>query len=279
MSQEAIEYLINFYKSGKDLYLTVHDKMTSEELHFFSSLFSNCTKILIHCTETINELKKVNEFNEFKNKIFLTPHPNYVNYIKYENKNLRKKFGFSDKDLVFMYYGTIEPRKDLQCLLKIFNNIKKENVKLLICGACSRKYRKLFSDLIIDKNTIKTYLKFIPERKFNKYFNTCDCNIFVPNLETQLNSASVIYSFSNKKTCIVPQIGTTKDITDKSFFFEAICKNNSEKESKITEKINYIINNLTRQQLKNMGNESYKYMLQNNSMSEFVKNMKEFYNV
>ncbi len=56
-------------------------------------------------------------------------------------KQKRLEFGFSDEDIVFLFAGKWEPKKDPELLIRSFQSIRKSNTRLLIAGSGELKNR------------------------------------------------------------------------------------------------------------------------------------------
>lgn len=70
--------------------------------------------------------------------------------------NLRREFGFSDNDFVFMSTGQISVRKNHEVIIRALAHVKNENVKYLIVGfgELEEKLHNLVSDLGLDKRVV-----------------------------------------------------------------------------------------------------------------------------
>jgi glycosyltransferase involved in cell wall biosynthesis len=257
----------------------LHNRIKKNEFKNYDKLLKLSDKILIHCEDSYEELKKLKSYNLFKSRIVLIPHPNYCNYIKYTSKNHRSMFNFKEDDIVFMFHGLIEKRKRIENLIDIFKNINNNNIHLLIVGNVTffkKAYAKKLAALMKGIPNIHYRYGYIKDEEFNSWFNTSDIEIFTPNVNHQLNSASIMYSLSNKKTFISPDFGTVNSFKDKTFFFHFDSTSNNLHDS-IIEIVNNIAKNYNRKKLLQMGEKAYEYVSKHNSIELFISELKEFY--
>jgi glycosyltransferase involved in cell wall biosynthesis len=267
-----------YINAGGGLYTTLHNKIPEDKVNLYTEFLLLSKKILVHCeNDSISELSPLKNYENFKNNIVFVEHPNYIDYISYSKCDYRKKFEFKDDDIVFMFHGLIEKRKNIEHIIKVFNEIKKPNIKLLIVGKCSNLFYRIKLLSVVKTPNIRIIFKFIDDKNFNAWFNTSDIQIYAPNLNHQLNSASIFYSLSNKKTFVCPKIGSVNSISDTTFTFGFDCKNNAEKIQLLSEKIFEISNNYSRKDLELFGLKGYEYVKVNNSMANFISKIKEFY--
>jgi glycosyltransferase involved in cell wall biosynthesis len=96
---------------------------------------------------------------------------------------MRKKLGFTDKDVVFVYTGKIIPEKDLDILIKSFALVYRKgakNIRLLIIGNGPEKYLKYLRKLA-ETNSLGGKIIFLPtvdRRLLPNYYNAADVAVW-----------------------------------------------------------------------------------------------------
>jgi len=99
---------------------------------------------------------------------------------------MRKKLGFTDEDVVFIYTGKIIPEKDLDILIKSIALVYRKgakNIRLLIIGNGPEKYLKYLRKLA-ETNSLGGKIIFLPtvdRRLLPKYYNAADVAVWPGN--------------------------------------------------------------------------------------------------
>lgn len=102
----------------------------------------------------------------------------YNSILKAHNRSeIRKKYGFSEKDFVICTGGKINLYKNIHILVDAFNRVTLKNVKLLIFGSVDDKIKKMFFDLIATNSNIK-YRGWASNSEILEYFAISDFAIF-----------------------------------------------------------------------------------------------------
>lgn len=206
----------------KKIIWTFHNKIPHDSNNaqiikdFMVFLCKYSNKIIIHSKETYKyiNLKK----DTINRKVVYIPHGNYIGNYKESNENLRDKYNVDDDDLVFMFLGQIKKYKNIELLINAFNKCNFNKEKLIIVGNCkSIEYQNELRKLSNNDNIIFDF-KFIDDDDMVKYLNTADVLVLPYDIESSLNSGTIIMAFSYKKTVISPKIGTLKDI-NKDFYY------------------------------------------------------------
>ncbi len=162
---------------------------------------------------------------------------------------LRKKYGYSLKDRVVLYFGNIRDYKGLDVLINSFAYIKDKSVKLIIAGKPWKgfdEYQKLIDENNINKRT-KLFLSYIPESQIPELFKLSSMAVF-PYKEFEASSAAATNALNFAKPIVVTNTGgLTEVVMDK----KVIAKPDNAKDLAI--KIEYALVNQ-----KKLAIESYK---------------------
>lgn len=227
--------------------LIPHEKATSDDLYVTKILCDLANAKIVHSDETINEMKKLRLNTD---NTFIIPHGSFVGVYPNNFKNTKNKFGFLEKDFVFLFFGNIRPYKGLPELLNSFSKLKDKRLKLLIVGNCwdnelinlLKKYSK------IDKR-ILTKIEFVKDEEIQNYINACDIEVFPFRKIT--TTSSVISAASFKKPFIAPRVGNIKDMpSDTGIFYNPQDKKGL---------LNAMEKAINLKDLKQMGENGYKY--------------------
>lgn len=171
-----------------------------------------------YCDKTASELivptnKTYNLFKEkykFDKNIHIVPTGIEVERFFKENvnleiaQNLRKKLGYTKKDIVLLFVGRIAQEKNIEFLLRAEQKIlqKNKNIKLLIVGDGPDKqnFENLSKDLKIDKNVI--FVGKVPWDETEYYYNISDIFVTASTTETQGLTIIEAMAASTPPVCI-----------------------------------------------------------------------------
>ncbi|WP_225977583.1 glycosyltransferase family 4 protein [Nostoc sp. CENA543] len=207
---------------GIKLVWTVHNLKNHDNLNLF--LNNLCTKtvikfadaIITHCEAAQEELIKTFDLKD-KNKLFVVPHGNYVEW--YENKISREaaraELNIKTAETVYLFLGLIRPYKGVPELIETFQKLKSENIRLVIAGKINSQDADL-TELIQQKITDDQRINFIPgyiePEKIQVYMNAADVVVF-PYRDI-LTSGAVMLAMSFGKACIAPRKGCLGEVLD-----------------------------------------------------------------
>jgi beta-1,4-mannosyltransferase len=205
---------------GVKIVWTVHNivnhegRFSSLELFFNKFVARLCDKIIVHCPSAKNEV--MNAYAVTRDSVIVViPHGNYIH--SYENvidkAQARKQLHLGTEDVIFLYFGLIEPYKRVPELIEAFKKLKAPQAKLLIVG---KPYNIEIADGIMERcdrnNHIEIIFKFIPDNEIQIYMNAAD--VVVLPYQDILTSGSVILAMSFGKPIIAPAIGCIPDTMD-----------------------------------------------------------------
>jgi len=226
--------LDSLHFAGKKIIYTLHNKQPHNisdndlSLKMMRKMCRRADAIVGLCPDTKDIVSSLDEAAVDKLKI--VPHPNYIrNYDLSKTSNMRSKFGFLEDDMVFLFFGFVSPYKNIEMLIKTFNQIENPRIKLLIAGnPCDTAYKEQLLDLTEGILNIVCDFRYIADDEIVKYYNTADIVVLPYHKTSSLNSGAVYLSFSHKKTVICPDIGTIRALKDRSFVYDYTYLNESE---------------------------------------------------
>lgn len=155
-------------------------------------LYENVEKIICNCNEAENYIIK----NNYKNKkdLLLIRNSEYISEFKFSNKDkIRKKYGYSENDIVFIFGGNMGMLQKLDNILELAKQIKDPNVKFLLIG--DGKDKPLLKRKILEEKieNIKI-LDVIPRIEYDETIGAFDCGLI------SLNEKNTVPNFPTKVT-------------------------------------------------------------------------------
>lgn len=136
---------------------------------------------------------------------------------KDEKKSLKEKYEITKKSLLFV--GTIEPRKNLEFLLKIMQKLAKENYELIVVGASGWGKSNLTKILNFENYPIENikFQKYLSDQEIIELYAICDIYIStsknegfgLPQLEAMACGCPVITAHNSAMIEVVENGGIT----------------------------------------------------------------------
>lgn len=198
--------------SRKKLIWTMHNRISHEKK---SGRFSRIiTDTLIQWTDMIiihsyqsRDLLTANHPG-IGHKIKYLPHPDFIGSYGSLVVSQEKE----TEVLRLLFFGAVKPYKNIELLIDAMKEFSGE-VKLTIAGKTkTAAYQKKILALASSFENINLVLEFIPDSQIPVLLSNCDLVILPYDLESSLNSGTVMLAFSYQKTVICPEIGTLADM-------------------------------------------------------------------
>ena len=195
-------------------YHTMYEDYTHYITHgYFDKTSKKIVEYLtkFYCDKTASELivptnkayKLFKEKYKFEKNIHIVPTGIEVDRFFKENVNikivqdLRKKLGYTKKDIVLIFVGRIAKEKNIEFLLNAHKKIitKNPNIKLLIVGdgPDKKRFEELTIEMKIDKNV--KFVGKIPWDETEFYYNASD--IFVTASTTDTPGLTIIEAMAS----------------------------------------------------------------------------------
>lgn len=133
-------YLKKYY--GGKIILHVHNDWLNKDVPYASEIVSSCKKIIV-VSEFVK--RKIKEVDKMANITVILNGIETERFKKITDEivlnNVKKKYGISSKDLVFLYTGKLTPSKGALETIQAFCNTNKKykNIKLLMVGSSFNK--------------------------------------------------------------------------------------------------------------------------------------------
>lgn len=163
---------------------------------------------------------------KYTNKVKLIPHGDYYGSYPESNLDVREKFGIEKESPIFLFFGAIQPYKNIEVLVRAFRkSFGKENKTvcnnglaptLLICGKVEPlSYETDIRKLMDCSKDIVFYPSFIPDEDLSAYMKTASVLVVPYSYRSSLNSGTIPLAFSYGKTLVCPDIACVKDVLKK----------------------------------------------------------------
>jgi len=118
----------------------------------------------------------------------------------------RERLGIAKEALVFYFFGSIRPYKQIPQLLREFATVTGANLRLIITGATlNDALRTEVQQLAACDSRVQTRLEYIPDAELAVYLGAADVAVF-PYRDI-LGSGSVMLALSTGLPVIAPQVG------------------------------------------------------------------------
>jgi glycosyltransferase involved in cell wall biosynthesis len=156
--------------------------------------------------------------------------------------DLRKKYGYTHKDKILLFFGNIREYKGVDILIKTLALITDTNVKLIIAGkpwGSFFKYKKLINQNNL-QNRIKLFLAYIPESTIAELFKITDVAVY-PYREFVGSSGATTIALNFEKAIVITAVGGLNDMVNDQ---KVIAKPNDIKD--LAQKISYALSNQSR---------------------------------
>jgi glycosyltransferase involved in cell wall biosynthesis len=205
---------------GVKIIWTIHNISNHEKINKKYEKICNtfmiilCNKFFIH----YNSGKKIFiSYYKIKEKVAerieTIYHGNYINnYSNFLSRSYSKDIlGFSEKEIVFLFFGMIRPYKGILQLVQAFRSLQKEEARLLIVGS---PQHKMMTQELIDVAKFDQRIRIVPhyilDDQIQLYMNASDA-VVLPFQEV-LTSGSALLAMSFGKALIVPRIGCMDEV-------------------------------------------------------------------
>lgn len=148
---------------GKKIILTIHNVNPHEKLFIAKFLNNSVIKLADeYVVHSLENKKTFLEISKTDKPIHIVPHPPILlPKCNLSLEDLRKKYSYTSKDKIILFFGNIRPYKGLDILLKAMSLIKDNNIKLIIAGKPWDNFNSY--QQIIDKNNLQSRCKLILE--------------------------------------------------------------------------------------------------------------------
>lgn len=211
---------------NKKIVWTMHNKVPHESInnnldtHMIRFIAKKADKIVIHSKESINVLNELLDNDKIIHKTFYVHLINYVRNYSVDKQLDRRSLGIDNNELTFIFSGAIRKYKNVEILIKVFNDLNLDKCKLIISGKPhTLEYMQELNESINGNSNIITVFKFLSDTELFSLINLSDVLVLPYDKKSSLNSSSILLGFSSRRTVISPMIGTLCDMKDEDFYY------------------------------------------------------------
>ncbi len=200
-------------------------------------------KIIAVSQSTKNDLINLYKIKENKIEVVHSGVGEEFRIIKNDNAEIKKKYNLPEKFI--LYFGTIEPRKNLIGLINAFELLKDEEYKLVIAGTKGWLYQDIFKVAHKSKKKDKIiFTGFVEEEDKPSLYNLASLFVYpsffegfgFPPLEAMACGIPVITSINSSLPEVVSNAGlmiNPKNIDELAWSIEIVLNDNILRESLI----------------------------------------------
>lgn len=200
----------------KILIWTMHNRTSHEKKSgFFSRVITRylilwSDAIIIHSQQSRSLIES--QYPAAVDKLVYLPHPDFIgNYGPIAEEVLEEP---QPLPLKLLFIGAVKPYKNIELLIQAVGEFQ-EAVSLTIAGKPNTsEYKQRITELANSAQNIRLKLEFIPDDELPRLMQESDLLVLPYDLNSSLNSGTVILAFSYKKTVICPVIGTIEDLKE-----------------------------------------------------------------
>jgi glycosyltransferase involved in cell wall biosynthesis len=237
---------------GMKIIVTIHNKISHEnknrELAEKTLLWLiKESDVVIHlCQESLSYFdEKMNKrYNiSIKEKSHVLYHPNYIGeYPDSDIIEFEKLFGKrNDKTMELLYIGNISRYKNIEILVEAAKRLHDLDIHFSIAGGGDQEYLNEIQMMVEKLDNIDIKPGYISDESIIGVVKGADCIVLPYQVDSMLNSASVILAISVGTTVVCPAIGTTLDMPDE-FVYSYEYSDNNEHVVRLCEQISRAYN-------------------------------------
>lgn len=271
---------------GMKIVFTCHNKLPHNTMHpvlsklLMKLLCRESDAIVGLCTDTVDVLAQiVGKRSLIEKKFHLVPHVTYDGSYTESSENFRAELSVPSEAFVVLAVGMVRRYKNIDLLLQAAKQMDKKIV-FLIAGSCDdEQYRAELLDLCKDMPNIHTMFRFIEDDEMVKLLNTADLVVMPYGSESSLNSGAAIMAMTYGKCVLCPEIGTLKDIPDKSLYWTYAYSTVEEHVACLVRQISDAYNQFYTdpEAYRTRGDRAAKYIAENHSREVVSQKYREIY--
>ncbi|WP_090629095.1 glycosyltransferase family 4 protein [Parapedobacter indicus] len=204
--------------SGKRIVWTMHNKQVHDSVFngynkLITWLFIRLSAVIVIHSKLSSQLLIDQYGKRITKKIHHIPHPHYINVYGKTVPELRKAEAMP---LRLLFLGAVRPYKNIELLIDVIQNLG-DNVSFTVAGKpLNVNYGKAITDRCTHLQTVELRLDFIEDEDIPQLMGSHDLLVLPYDINSSLNSGSVILAASYGRSVICPEIGTILDFEDQS---------------------------------------------------------------
>jgi glycosyltransferase involved in cell wall biosynthesis len=148
-----------------------------------------------------------------RSNVFIVPLGDFGPYLSRlpDRQRAREQLQIADNWIVFYFFGSIRPYKQVPQLVREFQAVPGVNLRLVITGIPLNETLKIETmDLAVLDSRVQTRLEYISDKDLSTYLAAADVAIF-PYRDI-LGSGSVMLALSSGLSVVAPRIGCLEEL-------------------------------------------------------------------
>lgn len=248
-----------------------HDFTDQRQVENVSWLANFCDRIILLSEAS---RKYLPGYRRNGKKARYVPLVNYCGAFPNTNKDIRKIYGISEESVVFSFLGKIRPYKNIDLIIKAFQELDLSNAFLLIAGGIqdSRYNSTLLRQAEINQRIV-IVPGYISNGEMVAYIQASDALVLPYNKTSSMNSGAMVMAFSYGRTVIVPQIAMAEDLEEEiAFIYDYSTQEENYKHLKEQISKAYMTG---RKGLIDMGKKAKEYTEKHNGETQVIESLKK----
>lgn len=204
--------LVAIKLSGKPLVWTMHNRAShGGRWGFFSRIITRllvrwADRIVIHVRQSASLLATYGA--RVPKKAVYVPHPHFIGVYG----DAWPPAWRADGRLHLLFVGMVKPYKNLELLMDVVETFG-SRVQLTVAGkAADKRYERQVAERASRAGNVQLLPGFIPDSEMAARLAGADALALPYDMDSSLNSGTVLLAFSYKRTVICPDIGTIGDL-------------------------------------------------------------------
>jgi glycosyltransferase involved in cell wall biosynthesis len=164
---------------------------------------------IVHCDAAASLLTETYRLRPTQqSKLKVVPHGHYIDWYPATGtkSSARRALGLDDDTTVFLYFGRVQPYKNLSRLVEAFRAVGSQQARLLLVGSPSDDaLAASLTDASADDDRIRLVFEYVPDADVPRYFTAADA-VVLPYRDV-LTSGTAILAASFRRALIAPRRG------------------------------------------------------------------------
>lgn len=230
--------------------------------------------VVILSDETTDALKEY-DLRDFS-KVFKISHPNYQSLCGAYYQALQKH----DGPMKIVFFGAIKKYKNIELLIEMASDCEKSglDIEFSIYGKPqSKEYADELRSLVKSRN-VNLNLEFVKDEDLYRIITDSDISIAPYDIESSLNSGSIMLAASLGRNMICPKIGTVKELPSNTIYSYQY-KTLEQHREELFRQIKNAYQEYTEdwEKFSNKAHVLYEYVKENNSVEAIAKRYRELF--
>lgn len=213
LKQNQVKIVFTFHNRISHGKKSIFNKMVVKK--GMSMMYSYADAIILLSRDSRKYLREIISEEDAASKEIYIPHPNYIGcYTKPIKDNIYVKH----EKFQVLFVGAVKPYKNVELIIETAKKFQNYPIHFTIAGGCTNEYASELEKLAVDQTNISLELHFIEDDKLDCMIRNADILLLPYNIESSMNSGTVLLAFSNGRTVICPDISTLHDFCKNDYY-------------------------------------------------------------